>query len=89
MCQCHHSHIWSHVHSRQGFHLGLWLFLNPLLILCYEVCVEVSLLRSLPTTVCAAADSVVHQVALLPSNNSLRHSKQYCASGRYASFLHW
>jgi len=29
------------------------------------------------TTVCAAADSVVDQVALLPSNNGLRHSEQY------------
>ena len=27
--------------------------------------------------VCAAADSVVHQVALLPSNNGLRHSEKY------------
>ena len=39
--------------------------------------------------VCAAADSVVHQVALLPSNNGLHHSEQYCVSGRYALFLHW
>jgi len=23
------------VSPQQGFHLGLWLFLNPLLILCY------------------------------------------------------
>jgi len=27
--------------------------------------------------VCAAADSVVDQVALLPSNDGLRHSEQY------------
>ena len=27
--------------------------------------------------VCAAADSVVDQVTLLPSNNGLRHSEQY------------
>jgi len=39
--------------------------------------------------VCAAADSVVHQVALLPSNNGLHHSEQYCVLGRYALFLHW
>ena len=32
--------------------------------LACEVYVAVSLLCSLPTTVCAAADSVVHQVAL-------------------------
>jgi len=29
------SHIRSCVHTRWGFHLGLWPFLNPLLILCY------------------------------------------------------
>ena len=29
------SHVWSCIHSRQGFYLGLWPFLNPLLILCY------------------------------------------------------
>jgi len=51
-------------------------------ILCYkvfiqafglacEVCVEVSPLRSLPTTVCEVANSVVCQVAILPSFNSL------------------
>ena len=34
-------------------------------------------LCSLPTMVCIAADSVVDQVTLLPSNNSLRHSEQY------------
>ena len=39
--------------------------------------------------VCAAADSIVDQVALLPSNNSLQHSKQYYISGRAASFLYW
>jgi len=38
--------------------------------------------------VCAAADGVVDQVTLLPSNNSLQHSEQYCASGYYAPFLH-
>ena len=37
--------------------------------------------------VCAAADSVVHQIALLPSNNGLQHSKKYCTSGRSAPFL--
>ena len=40
-------------------------------------CVEVSLLCSLPTTVYVTVSSVVHQVALLPSNNSLRYSEQY------------
>jgi len=39
--------------------------------LACEVCVEVSLLCSLPTTVCEVADSVVCQVAMLPSFNSL------------------
>ena len=39
--------------------------------LACEVCVEVSSLRSLPTTVCATANSVVCQVAMLPSFNSL------------------
>jgi len=53
------------------FSSGPPAFLNSLLILCYEVCVEVSPLCSLATTVCAAVDSVVYQIALLPSNNSL------------------
>ena len=39
--------------------------------LACEVYVEVSLLCSLPTTVCEVADSVVCQVAMLPSFNSL------------------
>jgi len=39
--------------------------------LAYEVYVEVSSLRFLPTTVCEVADSVVCQVAMLPSFNSL------------------
>ena len=39
--------------------------------LACEVCVEVSLLRSLPTTVCETANSVVCQVAMLPAFNSL------------------
>ena len=52
------------------------------------VCVEVSPLRSLPTTVCAAADSVIYQVALLPSNNGLCHSEKYCMSGCCAPFLY-
>jgi len=47
------------------------------------------LLCSLPTTVCAAADSVVYQVTLLPSNNGLQHSEQYCVSGCYAPFQQW
>ena len=37
----------------RGFHLGLWPNLNPLLILHYEICVEVSPLCSLPTMVFA------------------------------------
>ena len=43
-----------------------WRVRGPL-----TVCVEVSPLCSLPTIVCAAADSVVYQVTLLSSNNSL------------------
>ena len=39
--------------------------------LACEVCVEVSLLCFLPTTVCEGADSVVCQVTMLPSFNSL------------------
>jgi len=35
--------------------------------LACEFCVEVSLLHSLPTTVCETADSVVCQVTILPS----------------------
>jgi len=77
------------VQDQWGFHLGLQPFLNPLLILCYWVCVEVHLLCSLPITVCAAADSVVYQVTLLPSNNGPCHSEQSCVSGRSAPFLHW
>ena len=38
---------------------------------------SIRLLCSLPTTVCAAADSVIDHVALLPSNDSLRYSEQY------------
>jgi len=59
----------------QGFHQGLQLFLNPLLILRYLVYVEVSLLCSIPTTVYTATDSIVYQVALLPSNNGLCSSR--------------
>ena len=65
------SHVQSRVHTRQGFHLGLWPGLIPLLILRFELCVEVSPLCSPPTTVCEVADSVVCQVAVLPSFNSL------------------
>ena len=36
-----------HAAIKQGFHLGLWLSLIPLLILSGEVCVKVSLLHSL------------------------------------------
>jgi len=42
-----------------------------LTILCFELCVKVSPLCFTPTTVCEAADSVVCQVAMLPSFNSL------------------
>jgi len=54
-----------------------------------QIVLSIGSLCSLPITVCAAADSVVHQIALLPSNNGLRHSEKYCTSGRCAPFLHW
>jgi len=47
----------------------------------------IRLLCFLPIIVCVVADSVVHQVALLPSNNSLQHNEQYCTSGHYAPFV--
>ena len=65
------SHVWSCIHSRRGFHPGLWPGLIPLLILHFELCVKVSLLCSPPTTICEVVDSVVCQVAMLPSFNSL------------------
>ena len=55
----------------RGFHPGLWPGLIPLLILRFDFCVEVSPLCSPPTTVCEVADSVICQVAMLPSFNSL------------------
>jgi len=71
----------------QGFHLGLWPNLNPLLIVCYQVCVDVSLLCSLLTIVYVTMSSVVSQVALFPSYNSLCNSKQYCLLGHFIPFL--
>jgi len=84
----------------QGFHLGLRPFLNPLLILCYSVCVEVSplhslpttvctvlsirLLCSLPTTVCVTVSNIVHQVTVLPAFTDNLHC---CASDCCALFL--
>ena len=65
------SHVWSRIHSRRGFHPGLWPGLIPLLILCFELCVEISPLCSSSTTICEVADSVVCQVTMLPSFNSL------------------
>jgi len=66
MCQHHHFPHWSRI---------LVLVLDKVFIqasgLACEVYVEVSPLRSLPTTVCEVADSVVCQVAMLPSFNSL------------------
>ena len=52
-------------------------------------CTKVSLLCSLPTIVYVTVSSVVHQVALLLSNNSLQHSEQYCVSGCSTPFLYW
>ena len=64
--------------------MTLWPNLNPLLILHYEVCVEVSLLCSLSTMVCMIVSNVVYQVALLPSYTG---SLQYCVLGYSAPFL--
>jgi len=54
---------------------GLTYIVNKVFIqasgLACEVYVEVSPLRSLPTTVCEVADSVVCQVAMLPFFNSV------------------
>ena len=61
----------SHIHTRWGFHPGLQPGLIPLLILCFELCVEISPLCFPPTTVCEVANSVVCQVAMLSSFNSL------------------
>jgi len=71
----------------QGFHLGLWPNLNPLLIVCYQVCVDVSLLCSLLTMVHVTMSSVVSWVALLPSYNGLCNSEQCCLLGHSAPFL--
>ena len=54
-----HLFVISFVSSKKGFYLGLQPILNPLLILHYFVCVEVSLLCSLPTMVCAMVGSQV------------------------------
>jgi len=40
-----------------------------------QIVLSIRLLCSLPTTVCAAVDSVVYQIALLPSNNGLYNNK--------------
>jgi len=53
-----------HLYKVQGFHLGLQPNLNPLLILHYEVCVEVSLLCSLPTTVHVIVSGVVYFISM-------------------------
>jgi len=67
----YHSHVWCSIHTRRGFHSDLWPGLIPLLILHFELCVEVSPLHSPPTIVCEVADSVVCQVTMLSSFNSL------------------
>jgi len=58
-------------HMRRSIHTRLdKVFIQASGLAC-EVCIEVSLLRSLPTTVCETANSVVCHVAMLPSFNSL------------------
>jgi len=54
-----------------------------------QIVLSIRSLFSFSTMICTAADSVVYQVTLLPSNNSLHHSEQYCVLGCCAPFLHW
>ena len=54
-----------------------------------QIVLSIRLLCSLSTTVCVVTDSIVYQVTLLSSNNSLCYSEQYCVSGCSALFLHW
>ena len=59
------------IHSRQGFHLGLWPNLNSLLILSkVDIVLSGRLLCSLPPTVCVIVCSIVCQVTTLLSSNS-------------------
>jgi len=67
----HHPRLFFDSAFVQDFHPGLWPGLIPLLILRFELCDEVSPLRFPYTTVCEVADSVVCQVTMLPSFNSL------------------
>jgi len=49
-------------------HITYKVFIQASGLAC-EVCVEVSLLHSLPTTVCGAVDSVVCQVTIVEGYN--------------------
>ena len=65
------SHLFSHT-NRWSFHLGLWPNLNPLLILSQvDIVLSIRSLCSLPPTVYIIVYSVVCQIAMLFSSNSL------------------
>jgi len=65
------SHLFSHT-NRWSFHLGLWPNLNPLLILSeVDIVLSIRSLCSLPPTVYIIVYSVVCQIAMLFSSNSL------------------
>ena len=65
------SHLFSYT-NRWSFHLGLWPNLNPLLILSeVDIVLSIRSLCSLPPTVYIIVYSVVCQIAMLFSSNSL------------------
>ena len=65
------SHLFSYT-NRWSFHLGLWPNLNPLLILSQvDIVLSIRSLCSLPPTVYIIVYSVVCQIAMLFSSNSL------------------
>ena len=65
--------------------IGSWHII-VLFVLVYVSFCTLSLLCFLPTIVCAAADSIIYQIALLPFNNGLRSSRQCCSLGYFAPF---
>jgi len=95
--------VWEgyNMYKQQGFHLGLWPFLNPLVIkfvlksVCYapflqwsaqlQIVLSIRLLCSLLTMVCVIVSNIVHQVTMLPSFTGNLHC---CASGCCAPFYH-
>ena len=89
--------VWEgyNMYKQQGFHLGLWPFLNPLVIkfvlksVCYapflqwsaqlQIVLSIRLLCSLLTMVCVIVSNIVHQVAVLPSYNSMATVSSLCS----------